>query len=182
MNRSSPKADDAPKSILAERHAIGHAHHPRVAEPTVRSLLAKRQDEVPVVGEDAMVLDALAVMTECDSGAVVVLSESGLAGLFSERDHARNCLLGNRTASNTPVTDLMTRALDFATPAQSVADCLALMTEKRLTHIPVFDQGKLVGLLSRSDLLEARLAFHERVFHETELDQKLLFLRGTYSC
>jgi CBS domain-containing protein len=182
MNRSSPKADDARKSILAERQAIGAARHVRVTEPTVRSLLAQRPEELPVVGDDAMVLDALKVMTERDSGAVVVLSERGLAGLFSEREHARNCLLGNRTASNTPVTDLMTRALDYATPAQSVADCLALMTEKRLLHIPVFDQGRLVGLLSLSDLLKAQLAFHERVFHETELDQKLLFLRGTYSC
>jgi CBS domain-containing protein len=148
----------------------------------VRSLLSQTAALLPFVSDRAMVLDALQAMTDCESGAVVVLSPSGLVGVFSESDYARTGLFGNRTAANTPVVDVMARKLDFVTPAQSVMECLALMTEKKLNHIPVFDQNELVGLLSLTDLLKARLTFHERVFHETELDQKLLFLRGTYSC
>jgi CBS-domain-containing membrane protein len=67
-------------------------------------------------------------------------------------------------------------------PADSVRRCLDLMNEQALTHAAVFDEGRLVGLLSQTVLLAAQVAFHERVFYETEVDQKLLFLRGTYSC
>jgi CBS domain-containing protein len=180
MSELLPKTNGKPKGALAERRAIACAHHARVAEPSVRTLL--KPGAIPVVDDDAMVLDALKVMAEHDSGAVVVRSMNGLAGLFSERDFARNCLMENRTSGNTPVTGLMTRTSDYVTPEHSIADCLATMMEKGYDHITVVDQGKVVGLLSLSELLKAHLNFHERVFQETELDQKLLFLRGTYSC
>lgn len=180
MKPTSSGKDGDRAGVLGERAAVRTAHHDRVPEPTVGSLLAT--DGAPAVDEAAMVVDALKVMSERDSGAVVVLSDGGVAGVFSERDYARNGLLGNRTPGNTSVADVMTRSADFVTPAQTVADCLALMDEKGLAYLPVVDQGRLVGLLSEADLLKARLKFHERVFNESELDQKLLFLRGTYSC
>ena len=121
-------------------------------------------------------------MAERDTAAVAVLSPAGLAGIFSERDHARNCLLGNRTANNTPVADIISRSVAGVAPADSVRQCLVLMNERQITHVAVLDQGRLLGLLSQADLLTAQIAYHERIFHETEMDQKLLFLRGTYSC
>ena len=121
-------------------------------------------------------------MAERDTAEVAVVSPAGLVGIFSERDHARNCLLGNRTANNTPVVDIMTRSVAGVAPADSVRHCLAVVNERQVTHVAVLDQGRLVGLLSQADLLVARVAYHERIFHEAEMDQKLLFLRGTYSC
>ena len=143
---------------------------------------ASRPADVATVGEDATVLDALKVMAQRDTAAVAVVSPIGLIGIFSERDHARNCLMGNRTANNTPVVDIMTRSVAVVAPADSVRRCLIVMNERQVTHVAVLDQGQLVGLLSQADLLAARIAYHERIFHETEMDRKLLFLSGTYSC
>ena len=180
----SPRSEGREKTgVLAARQAIPEAQHPRVPEPTAKSVLARLGPlDVATVGEDATVLDALKIMAERDTAAVAVVSPAGLVGIFSERDHARNCLLGNRTANNTPVVDVMTRSVVGVAPADSVPHCLVLMNERQVTHVAVLDQGRLVGLLSQADLWAARIAYHERIFHETEMDQKLLFLRGTYSC
>ena len=180
----SPRSEGREKTgVLAARQAITEAQHPRVPEPTAKSALARLGPlDVATVGEDATALDALKVMAERDTAAVAVVSPAGLVGIFSERDHARNCLLGNRTANNTPVVDIMTRSVAGVAPADSVRRCLNLMNERHVAHVAVLDQGRLVGLLSQADLLAARIAYHERIFHETEMDQKLLFLRGTYSC
>jgi len=168
---------------LAARLAIPEAQHPRVPEPTAGSALARLGPvDVATVGEDATVLDALKVMAERNMAAVAVVSPAGLVGIFSERDHARNSLLGNRTANNTPVIDIMTGAPAGVAPADSVRRCLALMNERQISHVAVLDRGRLVGLLSQADLMAARIAYLERIFHETEMDQKLLFQRGTYSC
>jgi len=169
--------------VLAARQAIPEVQHPRVPEPTAKSVLARsRPLAVAAVGEDATVFDALKIMAERDTDAVAVVSPAGLLGIFSERDHARHCLLGNRTANSTPVVDIMTRSVAGVAPADSVRHCLVLMNERQVTHVAVLDQGRPVGLLSQTDLLAARIAYHERIFHETEMDQKLLFLRGAYSC
>ncbi len=169
--------------VLAARLAIPEAQHPRVSEPTAKSTLARSGPwAVATVGEDATVLDALKVMVERDTAAVAVMSPAGIVGIFSERDHARNGMPLNRTANDTPVVDIMTRFVAGVGPGESVRRCLALMNERRVTHVAVLDQGRLVGLLSEADLLAARIAYCERIFQETEMDQKLLFLRGTYSC
>jgi CBS domain-containing protein len=178
----SSRKPGEPQGALGERVEVARANHARVAEPTVASVLSQSAAAVPAVAEDAMVLDALKVMTEFDCAAVAVMSAGGLVGVFSERDLARNYLLGNGTTGDTPVIELMTDGVDCACPDQSVSDCLAVMNGKGLAIIPVLDRGMLLGLVSQTDLLKAQLAFHERVFHETELDQKLLYLRGTYSC
>ena len=180
----SPRSEGRERTgVLAARQAIPEAQHPRVPEPTANTVLARLgPSDVAAVGYDATVLDALKVMAERDTAAVAVVAPAGLVGIFSERDHARNCLLGNRTASNTPVVDIMTRSVAGVAPSDSVQHCLVLMNERQVTHVAVLDQGRLVGLLSQADLLAARIAYHERIFQETEMDQKLLFLRGTYSC
>jgi CBS domain-containing protein len=162
---------------------VPEAHHPRVPEPTAKSVLAGLSAlDFATVGEDATVLDALKVMAERDTAAVAVVSPAGLVGIFSERDHARNCLPGNRTVNNTPVVEMITQFVAGVAPADSVRRCLVLMNERQVTHVAVLDEGRLVGLLSQADLLAAPVAYHKRIFHETEMDQNLLLLRGTYSC
>lgn len=168
---------------LAARQMILEAQHPRVSKPTAKSVLERFSPPgVAAVSSVATVFDALRVMAERDTAAVAVVSPEGLIGIFSERDYARNCLLGNCTANNMPVAGFMTRFEAGVAPADSVGHCLALMNERKLAHVAVLDQGCLVGLLSKAELLAAQLRYHERIFYEIEMDQKLLFLRGTYSC
>lgn len=171
------------KGALAQRLAIPEAQHPRVPEPTAKSVLADAGPlEVASVGEDAMALDALNVMVERDVSAVAVVSSAGVLGIFSEREYARTRLPANRTERDTPVVEMMAEGIALAAPADSVRRCLALMDERRAAHVAVVDQQRLLGLLSRTDLLAALIAYHERIFHETEIEKKLLFLSGTYSC
>ena len=171
-----PFAAPEKTGVLAARQAIPEAQHPRAPEPTAESLLAGLAG-FATVGEDATVLDALKIMAERDTSAVAVASPAGFSGIFSERDHARKSPPGA-----TLVVDVMTRLVAGVAPADSLRHCLGVMKERRVTHLAVLDQGRLVGLLSETDLLKARIAHHERIFRETEMDQKLLFLRGTYSC
>lgn len=169
--------------VLAARQSIPEAQHPRAPEPTAQSVLAGVDAAtLAKVGEDATALDALKVMAEREVSAVAVMGPAGLVGVFSERDHARHCLAGNRTAGATPVVEAMARCVAAVAPAERLRHCLSLLKERRVTHLAVLDEGRLVGLLSESDLLAALIAHHEHIFHETEMDQKLLFLRGTYSC
>jgi predicted transcriptional regulator len=173
-----PFAAPEKTGVLAARQAIPEAQHPRAPEPTAESVLAGLDPPgFVVVGEDATVLDAIKIMAERDASAVAVMSLGGFSGIFSERDHARHCPPGA-----TPVVDVMARSVAGVAPADSLRHCLGVMKERQVTHVAVLDQGRLVGLLSETDLLAARIAHLERIFHETEMDQKLLFLRGTYSC
>jgi CBS domain-containing protein len=183
MSQSREGAGRVGAGVLAGRLAIPEARHPRAPEPTAQSMLARSgAPGAPIVGEDATVLDSLKLMAERDVAAVAVMSAVGLAGIFSERDHARNGLLGNRTAQDTPVGEVMSKSIVRVAPGDSARRCLALLSEGQTAHVAVLDRGRLVGLLSQTELLAELIAHLERIFHETELDQKLLFLRGTYSC
>jgi signal-transduction protein with cAMP-binding, CBS, and nucleotidyltransferase domain len=167
--------------VLEAREAIAEAHHARVPEPTAQSVLEGLGAGHPaVVGADATVLDALRIMSEKDKDAVAVTSPAGLVGIFTERDHAR--LDPRATAQETPVADVMTRNVASVAPADGLRHCLALSDERRGGHVAIVDQGRLLGLLSRTDLLAARVVYLEYVYHEIEMDQKLMFLQGTYSC
>jgi CBS domain-containing protein len=169
--------------VLAERLTIPTARHERVSEPTAKSALAHSGPrDAATVREDATVADALKIMAERDTAAVAIVSPAGFAGILTERDYARKCPPGDGMANNAPVTDVMTPVAASVAPEDSVGQCLAVMNEQRATHLAVLDRGRLVGLLSQADLLAAQIDYYERVFHEAEMDQKLLFLRGTYSC
>ena len=149
------------------------------------ALALSRVVGVARVGEGATVLDALKVMAAREAGAVAVTSSDGLVGIFSERLYARNAP-ANQAPGAMPVAEIMTRFVESVAPSDGVRQCLALLKERQvthlITHLAVVDNGRLVGLLSQADLLAALIAYHERIFYETEMDQKLLFLRGTYSC
>lgn len=169
--------------VLARRLEIPEASHPRVSVPTLAALVARSGPSEPTtVDADATVLDALKRMAERDFGAVAVVSPAGLLGLFTERDHARDSLLGNRTPQNTPVVDLMNPTPLRLAPGDTVHHALEALRERRLTHLVVMDRDRLVAVLSETDLSTALIDHHRRIFHEEETDRKLLFLRGVYSC
>jgi CBS domain-containing protein len=147
----------------------------REAKAPVRQLLGEPPWEVFSVAPDVPVLAALEVLADKDLGALVVLDEGRLAGVFSERDYARGGELAGRSAQDTPVRELMTPDVIFVTPDQTVEQCMALMTAKRMRHLPVMERDEVVGLVSIGDLVKQVNAHYEDVVRDLERDQ--MFLR-----
>jgi CBS domain-containing protein len=151
------------------------------ATKTARHLLEnKTLGTVSVKPEDS-VLATLKVMAEHDIGAVVVMNGDTLAGILSERDCARKLDLLGRTAAGTLVRDIMTARVVFATPNNTVDQCLALMKDKRIRHLPVVDGGRVIGVLSIRDVLEELIAEEEQLIQQLQQD-RLYFTEtgGTY--
>ncbi|MEH3021727.1 MAG: CBS domain-containing protein [Pseudomonas oryzihabitans] len=123
---------------------------------TVAQLLAlKTQQDVYTIAPDAWVLDALRLMADKNVGALPVMREGELVGIISERDYARKVALQGRSSYATPVSEIMTEAVVIVLPHQTVADCMTIMTERHLRHLPVMGNGTLIGLLSIGDLVKA---------------------------
>jgi CBS domain-containing protein len=156
--------------------------HPRVEPLTAKSVLTKRPSGLHCVTADATMLEALKLMAEHDIGAVLVTDGGGLIGFFSERDYARSSIRATELATAIPVREGMTLCGITANLTDSVQTCLSLMIDNRLRYLPVQDKGNLVAMLSLDDLLREMVENLERVFKENELDQQIVFLRGTYSC
>jgi CBS domain-containing protein len=156
--------------------------HPRVEPLTVKSILQNKPSKLHCVRADATSLEALKLMAEHDIGAVLVLDGGGLIGIFSERDYAHSSIRTTQLTTATPVRELMTSCDVFANLTDSVYKCLSLMSENRLRYLPVQESGNLIAMLSLDDLLNEKVSYLEKVFKESELDQQIIFLRGTYSC
>jgi CBS domain-containing protein len=121
---------------------------------TVRDLL-RGKSAVYSVGPDATVYDALLLMAERNIGAVIVQSDQRVEGIFSERDYARKVMLLGKTSKETLVSEIMTPHLVCIEPDWTVDQCMALMTDKRIRHLPVMDAGQLVGVVSIGDVVRA---------------------------
>lgn len=124
---------------------------------TIKEILAAKGSQVWTVDANTSVFDALNLMAEKNIGSVAVLDGGRLAGMFTERDYARNLILKERSSRSTPVRDVMTRRVAVVNPVQTLDECMALMTEKHLRHLPVMEQGELVGILSIGDLVKATI-------------------------
>jgi len=122
---------------------------------TVRQVLQAKGQEVWTTGPDTSVYDALALMADKGIGALVVTEGARVLGLLSERDYARNVVLRGRTSKETAVKDIMTTKVACVAPDQTVQDCMSIMTEQRVRHLPVMDGDTLVGLVSIGDLVKA---------------------------
>jgi CBS domain-containing protein len=122
---------------------------------TARSILDTKGHDVWSVGPDTTVLDALRVMADKEVGAVLVLDDERLLGILSERDYARKVVLAGRSSKDSPVSAVMTTHIVCVSPDKTVDECMALMTEKRLRHLPVLDHKKVIGIVSIGDLVKA---------------------------
>ena len=123
---------------------------------TVESILKNKGNAVYSVKPEATILDALKVMTEKQVGAVLVMDGDTVKGIFSERDYARRgTLLGNPVT--TPVKDVMTSKVYYVSPEQSAETCMAQMSDKRIRHLPVVKDGKVVGVISIGDVVKTLL-------------------------
>ena len=121
---------------------------------SVKKLLAQKpQSNVWSVTPQAMVIDALHLMAEKNIGAVVVVDGDELVGIFSERDYARKGIIQGRSAKTTPITEVMTPKVFTVSPQMDILECMRLFSEKRFRHLPVMDEGKVVGVLSIGDIV-----------------------------
>jgi CBS domain-containing protein len=128
----------------------------------VRQLLSgKPHNTVFAVRPDQMVIEALELMAAKNIGAVLVMEGEHLAGIFSERDYARKGILQGRKAKSTPVTEVMTSGVFVVDINKNIEDCMKLMSEKHIRHLPVVDHQRVIGILSVSDIVTA-------IMHEQE--------------
>jgi CBS domain-containing protein len=121
---------------------------------TVSGILAQKGSTVWSIAPTAMVFDAIALMADKNIGALPVLDNGRLIGIISERDYTRKVILKGKSSKDTPVDEIMTRELVTATPSDSVVDCMRLMTEKRVRHLPVMEGAKMIGVLSIGDVVK----------------------------
>ena len=131
---------------------------------TLKQLLADRSRPLAVVTPDDTVYHALSVMAQHDVGALLVLNGEQLVGIFSERDYARKIILHGKSSKETLVSEVMSDRVAYVTPAATLDECMALMTEKRFRHLPVLEEdGNVADMISIGDLVK-----------ETISDQKFL--------
>jgi CBS domain-containing protein len=135
---------------------------------TVRQLLDRKDRAVFSVGPEAPVLEAIRAMAEHHVGALLVMSGEVLAGIVSERDYARKVILRGRSSSDTPVRDIMTSPVLTVSPETSVEQCMQLVTDKRVRHLPVLEAGRVVGMVSIGDLVKAVIAEQQQQIEQLE--------------
>jgi CBS domain-containing protein len=134
----------------------------------VRDILEVKGRDVWSIGPDASVFDALKLMAEKDVGALVVLDGGNLIGVISERDYARKIALLGRASPTTQVKEIMTTDVVCVDPEQNVDQCMALVTEKRVRHLPVLENGKLIGLISIGDLVKSIITEQQFIIEQLE--------------
>ena len=135
---------------------------------TVAQLLALKPGGVVAVAPQDSVLEAIKLLAEKNVGAVLVMDGPRLAGMFSERDYARKVDLQGKSSANTPVSEVMTREVVFVTPAHTNEECMALMTDKRVRHLPVIANDQVVGLLSIGDLVKDIISEQQFIISQLE--------------
>ena len=135
---------------------------------TVRDILNTKGHDVWCIGLENTVFEALRRMAEKEVGALVVMDGPRLAGIISERDYARKIVLLGRTSPNTLVKEIMTSHVAYTHPEQSIEECMAIMTDKRVRHLPVIEAGKLVGLISIGDLVKSIIADQKFIIEQLE--------------
>jgi len=135
---------------------------------TVRQLLRIKGTDVWCIPPEATVLDAIKLMAEREIGALIVTEHDSVVGMLSERDYARKVLLKGRSSRDTPIRDIMTTNVIFAEPDQDVDHCMTVMTEKRVRHLPVLEEGRLIGIVSIGDLVKSIISEQQETIEQLE--------------
>ncbi len=140
---------------------------------TVKEVLESKGSEVWTIAPDALVIDALKLMAEKEIGALAVMEDAKLVGIVSERDYARKVILKGRASHDTRVRDIMATRVLCTQLDQTVEECMALMTDKRVRHLPVMSDGELVGIVSVGDMVKSIIADQRFV-----IDQLVRYITG----
>jgi len=135
---------------------------------SMKQLLKEKGHDVWSIGPEASAYDAIEMMADKEVGALVVTDGDSLVGVFSERDYARKVALQGRSSRDTKIKEIMTTRVAYARPEQTVEECMALMTDKRIRHLPVMDGDKLLGVISIGDLVKSIIEEQQHVIEQLE--------------
>jgi len=145
-----------------------HDRLEEVGMKTLKQLLEAKGGNVYSIMPDARVFDALKLMADKSVGALIVMEGGRLAGIISERDYARKVILHGKSSHDLQVRDIMTSKVISVHPGQTVEECMALMTEKRIRHLPVTEGELLIGVLSIGDLVKEVIAEQRQTIEQLE--------------
>ena len=134
----------------------------------IRDILEAKGHEVYTISPDATVYEALSLMAEKNVGALVILEGKTLEGLISERDYARKIILKGKFSKDTPVHEIMSREPVTVTMDDDLEHCMELMTDKRVRHLPVVEEGRLIGIISIGDVVKGIIDHKEFIIQQLE--------------
>jgi len=135
---------------------------------TVNEVLKNKGREIWTISPLATVFQALELMAQKDVGALPVVQNGKLVGIFSERDYARKVILKGKASKDTTVSELMTQTVFYVSPENTLDECMALMTSKQIRHLPVLDHDRLTGLITLGDVVKRIISEQEFTIQELE--------------
>ncbi|MEN3355225.1 MAG: hypothetical protein V7640_3383 [Betaproteobacteria bacterium] len=135
---------------------------------SLKQLLGAKGSQVHFIHPDAKVIEALQLMAQKDIGALLVMDGGRVVGIMSERDYARKVILHGKSSQDIAVRDIMTSGVVTVDPSKTVEDCMSLMTQRRIRHLPVCEGDRLVGLVSIGDLVKEVIAEQEQTIRQLE--------------
>jgi len=133
---------------------------------SVRLVLKQKGQDIWYVSPDACVYDAIEIMAEKYVGALLVVADGNLVGVVSERDYARKVILQGKSSKQTQVKEIMTSPAIFVTPDHTVEDSMRIMTEKHIRHLPVVEDGKILGVVSIGDLVKWMISAQQQTISQ----------------
>jgi CBS domain-containing protein len=134
----------------------------------VKDILESKKGNVFYVSPSTMVYSAVEVMSEKNIGGLLIVENEKLVGIFTERDYARKLILRGKSSKDTPVSEIMTKNPLTVSPENSIDDCMTLMTERRIRHLPVCENEKLIGMLSIGDLVRYIIEQQKGIIEDLE--------------
>lgn len=135
---------------------------------TVRKILESKGSQVWSVSPDTRLYEALKLMADKNIGALLVREEGEIVGIISERDYARKVVLEGKNSMIVPISEIMTKRVLCVSPSQSLEECMALMTDKRVRHLPVLEEDQLVGIISIGDVVKELISQQQFVIEQLE--------------
>jgi CBS domain-containing protein len=136
--------------------------------PTVAAVLARKKMDPVTVPPDCTVMEALEIMAEKNIGSIMVMQGDQYKGIITERDYSRKVILKGKSSTDTKVADIMSTDLPSVKPSDSIEHCMELMTEKNIRYMPVFDNGKLTGIISMSDVVKETILLQKETINQLQ--------------
>ena len=135
---------------------------------TIAQLLNTKGDQIWSIEPKATIFEALEIMSEKEIGALLVMEDGKLTGIFSERDYARKVILKGKSSKETPVGELMTKKVFYIDPQKTTNDCMAMMTAKRIRHVPVIEDNQVMGIVTIGDVVNQIISEQEVTINHLE--------------
>ena len=135
---------------------------------TIAQLLNAKGKQIWSVEPKATIFEALEIMSEKEIGALLVMEDGKLTGIFSERDYARKVILKGKSSKETPVGELMTKKVFYIDPQKTINDCMAMMTAKRIRHVPVIEDNQVMGIVTIGDVVNQIISEQEVTINHLE--------------